>query len=93
MKFVKTMKYSEMMEWLRNNKIIYIQYIYCLCVMSECFKSVEDFKNFLENKFDKRWLKKVSKYCVYYYNDSECIILDKNYLDNLAIDLKKIKFC
>lgn len=92
MEYKKLMKYFEIMEWLGNNKITNIQYIYCAYDRLARFKSVEGFKNFLENKFDKRWLKK-SKYYVYYYNDDDCIILDKNYLDNLAIDFKKIKFC
>ena len=65
MEYKKLMKYSEIMEWLRNNKITYIVYIYCAYDMREFFKSVEEFKKFLENKFGKRWLKKVCKFYIY----------------------------
>ena len=68
------MKYFEIMEWLGNNKITNIQYIYCAYDRLARFKSVEGFKNFLENKFDKRWLK-ANKYWVPCINDNKSIVI------------------
>jgi hypothetical protein len=74
MKYKKLMKYSEIMEWLGNNKITNIQYIYCAYDRLARFKSVEGFKNFLENKFDKNWLK-ANKYWVPCINDNKSIVI------------------
>lgn len=74
MEYKKLMKYSELMEWLRNNKITYIEYIYCLYDRLARFKSVEEFKIFLENTFDKNWLK-ANKYWVPCINDNKSIVI------------------
>lgn len=86
MEYKKLMRYSEIMGWLGNNKITNIQYIYCaydrlarfksvdMYEWQECFKSIEEFKNFLENTFDKNWLK-ANKYWVPCINDNKSIVI------------------
>lgn len=74
MGYVKTMKYSEMIEYLRNSKVTCIQFIYNMYEWQECFKSIEEFKIFLENTFDKNWLK-ANKYWVPCNNDNKSIVI------------------
>ena len=74
MEYKKLMKYSKIIEWLGNNNITNIQFIYNMYEWQKYFKSVEGFKNFLENTFDKNWLK-ANKYWVPCINDNKSIVI------------------
>ena len=74
MEYKELMKYSEIMEWLANNNITNVQFIYNMYEWQKYFKSVEGFKNFLENTFDKNWLK-ANNYWIPCINDNKSIII------------------
>lgn len=63
MEYKELMKYSEIMEWLGNNNITNIQFIYNMYEWQKYFKSVEWFKNFYYIKGET-----IMKYKLFCYN-------------------------